>query len=71
MEVRMNTNELIALAESYGIKDYDLDDEVHDIKDEEAADICNDGISSQIRFLVSAIGEYGVEKLLNKIKNDL
>lgn len=45
-------DELEKYAEKLGIKDEDLDEEVHDCKGAEAADINNGGLRAQIEYLL-------------------
>lgn len=45
---------IIAALDAKGVEPEDLDDLVHDLKAEEAADINNGGLTSQVEYLLSA-----------------
>ena len=50
------TDQMIKLAKAIGIKPEDLDSLVHDIMSTKASNINNDGLESQVRFLMTEIG---------------
>ena len=57
---------LVQAATAYLISD-DLDEEVHEAKSEEAADINNGGLESQVRYLVSRFGEKGAREIVERV----
>ena len=48
----------------HGFNSEDFDENVHELKANEAAKINNDGIESQFAYLLTELGNDGLEKLL-------
>jgi hypothetical protein len=65
--IQTTADDLVALAEAKGVDAAELDDLVHDAKGEEAAAINNDGLNSQIAYLIGALGVAEVKKHLDKM----
>jgi hypothetical protein len=63
--VQKTADDLAALAEAKGVDAAELDDLVHDVKGQEAAAINNDGLDSQIAYLIGALGVEAVKEHLN------
>jgi hypothetical protein len=61
---------LCGLADSLDVQPEWLDEAVHDAFGSSAADINNQGISEQIRFLMERLGVKGAEKAILAAKNE-
>lgn len=58
---------LVELAEALGVDPSDLDDAVHELKGNEAADIDNGGLDSQIAYLLTGDLPEGIEARLRAL----
>jgi hypothetical protein len=63
--------DLLAKAEAAGLETADLDEIVHELTSSIAADVNNEGMEGQLRYLVDQMGVQGVTQQLDRLAKEL
>jgi hypothetical protein len=64
--------ELVKLAKKLHISDAEvLDEEIHQLKSQEASGINNEGLKAQLEYMLESLGLVDAKKHLEDIKKDL
>jgi hypothetical protein len=64
-------DDLLAKAEAAGLETADLDEIVHDLTSSIAADVNNEGLEGQLRYLIDQMGVQGVMQQLDRLAKEL
>ncbi len=64
-------DDLLAKAEAAGLETADLDEIVHELTSSIAADVNNEGMAGQLRYLIDQMGVQGVTQQLDRLAKEL